>query len=61
MADVGDLPPEKLELDVAVGPNGMARIAYVNGTVNQLVFGTPQGNSWLLNRSPLPGIIWPWP
>lgn len=48
VADVGDLPPEKLELDVAVGPNGMARIAYVNGTVNQLVFGTRQGNSWLL-------------
>ena len=48
VADVGDSPPNSLELAVAIGLDGVAQIAYVTGVANQLVFGTRQGNGWSL-------------
>lgn len=48
VADVGDPPPYSLELAVAMGPNNMAQIAYVDGEADQLVFGTQQSNAWSL-------------
>ncbi len=48
VAEVDDSPLRPLELAVAFGPNDVAQIAYVDGAANELVFGTRQGDGWLL-------------
>ena len=48
VAGVGDSPPDSVELAAAIGPDGVARIAYVDGAADELVVGTRLGSSWSL-------------